>query len=101
MIRLETITAINKEFQTPNGCFSFRCDGFDSCAVNISSNLFGDPCPSTPKYLEVHYGCVPTSTTTTRKPLPPWFLEVAGKYLDRYVDIWIRQGFITLVPKLS
>ena len=40
-----------------------------------------DPCPNTPKYLEVHYGCVPTATTTTKRPLPPWFLEGGGNSL--------------------
>ena len=53
----------------------FRCDGASSCSIHISSNEFGDPCPNTPKYLEVHYGCVPKSTTTTKKPLPAWFLQ--------------------------
>ena len=53
----------------------FRCDGQQSCSISISSREFGDPCPNTPKYLEVHYGCVPKSTTTTKKPLPAWFLQ--------------------------
>ena len=61
--------------------FNFRCDSRDSCSIQISSSLFGDPCPNTPKYLEVHYGCVPTTTTTTAKPLPPWFLEGGGDAL--------------------
>ena len=58
-----------------------RCDSLDKCSIAINSNLFGDPCPGTPKYLEVHYGCVPTTTTTTKKPLPPWFLEGGGDSL--------------------
>ena len=61
--------------------FPSRCDGFNSCSIDISSEEFGDPCPATPKYLEVHYGCVPKSTTTTKKPLPAWFLTGASEQL--------------------
>ena len=44
--------------------------------MSVNSNVFGDPCPGTHKYVEVHYACSPLSTTTTtRRPLPPWFLE--------------------------
>jgi hypothetical protein len=44
--------------------------------MSVNSNVFGDPCPGTHKYVEVHYACSPQSTTTTtRRPLPPWFLE--------------------------
>ena len=44
--------------------------------MSVNSNVFGDPCPGTHKYVEVHYACSPASTTTTtRRPLPPWFLE--------------------------
>ena len=55
--------------------FCFRCDGQRSCSITIGSDEFGDPCPNTPKYLEVHYGCVPKSSPTTKKPLPAWFLQ--------------------------
>ena len=53
-----------------------RCDGSQSCSIEINSGEFGDPCPATPKYLEVHYGCVPRSSATTKRPLPAWFLQV-------------------------
>ena len=43
--------------------------------IDISAEEFGDPCPATPKYLEVHYGCVPRSSATTKRPLPAWFLQ--------------------------
>jgi len=43
--------------------------------------VFGDPCPNTPKYLEVHYKCVLSTATTTKEPLPPWFLEGGGNHL--------------------
>ncbi|XP_054719040.1 adhesion G protein-coupled receptor L1-like isoform X2 [Uloborus diversus] len=49
------------------------CGMKNSCTLSASPELFGDPCPGTPKYLEAHYQCVPeksavtpsTSTTTS------------------------------------
>ena len=47
------------------------------CAMPVSSDVFGDPCPNTRKYVEVHFACMPkVRTTTTKRPLPPWFLQV-------------------------
>jgi hypothetical protein len=34
-----------------------RCQGADSCQVPVDSTIFGDPCPGTLKYVEVHYSC--------------------------------------------
>jgi hypothetical protein len=31
------------------------CEGKSSCSVPVSSTHFGDPCPDTPKYLELVY----------------------------------------------
>ena len=54
-----------------------RCDGQRMCAMPVSSDVFGDPCPNTRKYVEVHFACMPkVKTTTTKRPLPPWFLQV-------------------------
>merc|ERR1740124_18141 len=53
-----------------------RCNLEHECEILAESNNFGgDPCPDTPKYLEVYFGCfreTSTSTTTTPNPLPPW-----------------------------
>ncbi|XP_076346458.1 latrophilin Cirl-like isoform X2 [Tachypleus tridentatus] len=60
-----------------------RCNLASSCGLKITSAIFGNPCPGTHKYLEVHYRCVleittsstttmrttTTSTTTTRPPI--------------------------------
>jgi hypothetical protein len=46
----------------------------------VSSQIFGDPCPGTHKYVEIHYACVSQfaasagSKSSTPK-LPPWLLE--------------------------
>merc|ERR1712106_578269 len=53
-----------------------RCNLEHECEILAESNNFGgDPCPDSPKYLEVYFGCfreTSTSTTTTPNPLPPW-----------------------------
>uniref|UniRef100_A0A1B6DP31 SUEL-type lectin domain-containing protein n=1 Tax=Clastoptera arizonana TaxID=38151 RepID=A0A1B6DP31_9HEMI len=34
-----------------------RCSKKSTCQVDANSTVFGDPCPGTSKYLEVHYTC--------------------------------------------
>ncbi|XP_049705360.2 latrophilin Cirl isoform X4 [Helicoverpa armigera] len=52
-----------------------RCSMHQNCSILASTNMFGDPCPNTLKYLEAHYQCVPASTTsTTNRPSPPWLI---------------------------
>ena len=34
-----------------------RCGGQTGCEVPVDSTIFGDPCPGTFKYVEVHYAC--------------------------------------------
>lgn len=34
-----------------------KCDNKQSCNVDASNNVFGDPCVGTLKYLEVEYEC--------------------------------------------
>ena len=54
-----------------------------SCRMPVNSEVFGDPCPGTHKYVEVHYACKSkAAASTTKKPLPPWFLESGAG------DIW-------------
>ena len=57
----------------------FRCGSKQSCSVPVNSSIFGDPCPGTSKYVEVHYTCihVPVSTSTV-KPRPPWLLDLSA-----------------------
>lgn len=37
------------------------CQAKQSCQLLASNSIFGDACPGTQKYLEVHYQCVPAS----------------------------------------
>jgi len=54
-----------------------RCGSQPRCTVPVDSDIFGDPCPGTHKYVEVHYTCVPQSfSTTTSKPRPPWLEDL-------------------------
>lgn len=51
-----------------------KCAHKQNCSVLASTNMFGDPCPGTHKYLEAHYLCIsPTqAVTTTHRPGPSW-----------------------------
>ena len=55
------------------------CEGKTACTIDVTSSVFGDPCPGTYKYLEVHYTC----QTEVVKPrtvsnLPPWLLAMSA-----------------------
>ncbi|XP_021379001.1 adhesion G protein-coupled receptor L2-like isoform X2 [Mizuhopecten yessoensis] len=47
-----------------------RCDGRRLCNITVNNNVFGDPCVNTSKYLEAHYYCVRTATTTPKPTTP-------------------------------
>ena len=60
-----------------------RCEGKPQCKIPVDSTIFGDPCPGTNKYVEVHYYCKAQKQSsnighsgTTNKPLPPWLLAL-------------------------
>ena len=45
----------------------------------MSNTLFGEPCPDTHKYVEVHYTCEPLiSQSTTSHAIPPWLLDLSA-----------------------
>ncbi|ELU03446.1 hypothetical protein CAPTEDRAFT_227133 [Capitella teleta] len=41
----------------PSTIFSFLCDGKRDCELEASTDLFGDPCPNSRKYLSATYTC--------------------------------------------
>lgn len=53
-----------------------KCANKQNCSVLASTNMFGDPCIGTHKYLEAHYLCVSAAqtSTTTNRPSPPWLI---------------------------
>ena len=57
---------------------SSRCssDGASHCSLEVSSQVFGDPCPDTPKYLEVVYTCQRRSEARESPSVPDWILKI-------------------------
>ncbi|KAF7990078.1 hypothetical protein HCN44_009021 [Aphidius gifuensis] len=52
-----------------------KCNDQRNCSITASTSHFGDPCPSTLKYLEAHYQCVSAATTAiTTRPSPRWLI---------------------------
>lgn len=39
------------------------CQGKQACQLLASNSIFGDACPGTQKYLEVHYQCLASNST--------------------------------------
>lgn len=72
-----------------------RCDGKRLCEMSVNSDIFGDPCPGTHKYMEVHYACSPKFITTTKRPFPPWFLESGAG------DLWSPQKQSTTLQETN
>lgn len=54
------------------------CDGYNTCILNVTNDVFGDPCAGVGKYLKVNFTCsAPTTTsitTSTPKPTCEWKL---------------------------
>ena len=66
---------------------STLCTGQTACSIDVTSSVFGDPCPGTYKYLEVHYTCVRQEATAANSQqqaaslsadLPPWLLKMTA-----------------------
>ena len=56
---------------------SSLCQGEKSCSIPVSVSQFGDPCPDTPKYLELVYTCEREEDNTKMIPdLPPWLINM-------------------------
>ena len=70
-----------------------RCSSSSSglCSLEVSSSVFGDPCPNTPKYLEVVYTCTdlsqPPQQVSRDLNIPPWLLS-----LETITDIISRKN---------
>ena len=47
-----------------------------SCSIHVTSSLFGDACPNTPKYLELVYTCQDREQVSETPDLPPWLLSL-------------------------
>ena len=56
---------------------STLCTGQTACSIDVTSSVFGDPCPGTYKYLEVHYTCVGQEATAANSQQQAASLGVA------------------------
>ena len=55
------------------------CNGKSSCSIDVTSSVFGDACPGTYKYLEVHYTCKhKVEAKSMDSNLPPWLLKMTA-----------------------
>ena len=70
----------------------------EPCEIDVNSGVFGDPCPNTHKYVEVHYACSPhgsllgsTVDASTRK-LPPWLLETGTHLWKHRSQCWTSRS---------
>ncbi|KAK6619841.1 hypothetical protein RUM44_006240 [Polyplax serrata] len=69
-----------------------QCTEHQNCSIPANTNLFGDPCAGTLKYLEAHYRCIPAATTTTTtRPSPPWLMASQP-------NVWSTAKLPTLRP---
>ncbi|XP_042878351.1 latrophilin Cirl-like isoform X5 [Penaeus japonicus] len=67
--------SVNCQSPRTHRVLSERCGWSQGCTMPVNSETFGDNCPGTYKYIEVHYSCLlDTTTTTTSRPRPPWYL---------------------------
>lgn len=69
----------------------FRCDNKRICDIDVNSGVFGDPCPNTYKYVEIHYACISihssnSDLSASTRRLPPWLLE------GNTGDLWSSGG---------
>lgn len=55
------IRTTNCMSQNSIGIVNDKCKNRQSCSIQASNNVFGDPCDGTLKYLEVFYQCIQSS----------------------------------------
>ncbi|KAL5289846.1 hypothetical protein ACFFRR_009701 [Megaselia abdita] len=63
--------SVNCASQQSFSVLSKNCAGFSNCSISATTEIFGDPCPGTLKYLEVHYKCLSSISSTTTVSRPP------------------------------
>ena len=61
---------------TTLGVINNICGGKTSCVVPVISSQLGDPCPHTPKYLQIVYTCQEKHSTHHTQDLPDWIKHI-------------------------
>merc|ERR1712045_558233 len=56
------------------------CGGQAACVIDVTAAVFGDACPGSYKYLEVHYMCKKRAAKSivNAGSLPPWLLKMTA-----------------------
>ncbi len=66
----------------------------------MDASLFGDACPGTSKYMEVHYTCRSLEqATTTPRPIPPWHRELGATPATQRTTTTSRRPTTATTPK--
>uniref|UniRef100_A0A8R1I4T3 Latrophilin Cirl n=1 Tax=Caenorhabditis japonica TaxID=281687 RepID=A0A8R1I4T3_CAEJA len=82
-----------------------KCNGHTECRFEMTNATFiEDPCPNTPKYLEVKYDCIidattTTSTTTSATTSSDSSLIVGGEDEDEGPKDALNSRHVTAAPK--
>ena len=70
---------MDEKFDNLSRYFTCRCGNKHSCDVPVDSSIFGDPCPCTFKYIEVHYACRRSMSKYLIKVILFVNLQLAGR----------------------
>ncbi|CAG2222402.1 unnamed protein product [Mytilus edulis] len=80
---------------------SERCDGKPTCTLKPSTTLFGDPCTTTPKYLEVLYRCVEQTGPLKHNPQMPTALSYPATLIHKTTSSMVTDLTTPMKTELS
>ncbi|XP_063446584.1 latrophilin Cirl-like [Mytilus trossulus] len=80
---------------------SERCDGKPSCTLKASTTLFGDPCSTTPKYMEVLYRCVEQTGPLKHNPQMPSTLSYPATLIHRITSSTVTEITSPMVTEIT
>ncbi|XP_076075849.1 L-rhamnose-binding lectin CSL1-like [Mytilus galloprovincialis] len=86
------------------GSFSIaseRCDGKPSCTIEQSTTLFGDPCRTTPKYLQVLYRCVEQTGPLKHNPQIPTTLSYPATLIHKTTSSMVTMFTTPMVTEIT
>ena len=66
------------------------------CAMPVSSEVFGDPCPNTRKYVEVHFACMPINEYFAKRNSMPSLTFIRYSYFTKLNEIMFLYQFLYL-----
>ncbi len=74
-------------------CFDvFRCNGKSVCIVPIVNEIFGDPCPTTYKYMELYFACITSKFSRHHR-----MLAINNDNITETIKEWSHFGNVCLV----